>query len=63
MPHPEVTKAIKEAVTERELPNEVGQRILAYLAQAESSEFANREREQQLSLILDCLPGLSTDGE
>jgi len=61
MPHIEVIKAINEAVSSQDFEPQVASRVLAYLEQAETSEFPNRDREQQLSLILNALPSLGMD--
>lgn len=63
MPREEVTNAIKNEIEARNLPQEAGERILAFLKQAESSEFPNRDREEQLALILDSLSSLEPEQE
>ena len=63
MPREEVTNAIKNEIEARNLPQEAGDRILAFLKQAESSEFPNRDREEQLALILDALSYLGPEQE
>jgi len=61
MPREEVINAIRSEIESRNLPQEAGDRILAFIKQAESSEFPNRDREEQLALILDALPSLEAE--
>lgn len=58
MPRDEITDAIKSEIQSRHLPQEAGDRILAFIKQAENSEFPNRDRDDQLALILEALPSL-----
>ena len=60
MPIEELKDAIKKAIEVRNLSEEVSERIIAYMKRAEDSEFPNRDRAEQLNLILDALP--SPDG-
>lgn len=61
MPRQEVINAIRGEIESRNLPKEAGDRILAFIKQAESSEFPNLEREEQLALILESLPSLESE--
>ncbi len=63
MPREEVINAIKSEIESRNLPQEACDRILAFIKQAESSEFPNRDREEQLALILEALPSLEVEQE
>lgn len=63
MPKRELTEAISEALACRGLSREVEERIVAYLKRAEEAEFPNRDRAEQLTLILNALPALAADPE
>ena len=63
MPREELTQAIKKAVKSRRLQDEVSERITAYVKRAEDSEFPNRDRVEQLNLILNTLPSFEVSGE
>lgn len=63
MPRDEITDAIKSEIQSRNLPQEAGDRILAFIKQAENSEFPNRDRDEQLALILEALPSLEASQE
>ena len=56
MPREELTQAIQKAVKSRDLQDEVSERITAYVKRAEGSEFPNRDKIEQLNLILNTLP-------
>jgi hypothetical protein len=56
MPHLEIIAKIREVVAARGLPESLAERILAYLKQAESSEFPNKDRQEQIHLILEAIP-------
>ena len=58
MPREEIIDAIRSEIELRKLPSEAGDRILAFIKLAENSDFPNRDREEQLSLILESLPPL-----
>lgn len=63
MPRKELTEAIRKAAQARGLSEEVSERIVAYLRQAEDTEFPNRDRAEQLTIILNALPALAFDPE
>ena len=63
MPREELTQAIKKAVKSRGLKDGVSERIIAYVKRAEDSEFPNRDRVEQLNLILNTLPSFEVSGE
>jgi hypothetical protein len=60
MPHPQVIAQIREVVAAKGLRENLAERIVAYLKQAESSEFPNKDRAEQIDLILGAIPD-STD--
>lgn len=63
MPHERVVKALEDACKRRTLPPEVTRKILAWIQQAETGDFNNKDSDQQLGLILDALPNATTENQ
>jgi len=63
MPHPEIIKSVKTAVSAKGLSESAANRILAWLTEAETGSFAAIDQREQLHKILEVMVGYDSDSQ
>lgn len=63
MPHKIVEQALETSCERCKIPPEAHRKIVAWLIRAEQGDFANKDRDQQLGLILEAMSPLTADGQ